>query len=176
MLKRKINISNKNIAVKGALLSVASAFAYSILVMIYALTRSSVIIYNTMPKGEKYTILWANGISIAYSVAVFSVILALISIVTGAIGGVILKQLLLYFNPQFNFRKTILISCIAALALLILFYLFLYVLLKDLMTFNYFETFLFWFLFPAAIFFFVCVFGGSKLNKFLHTGMIYKNT
>ena len=172
MLKSKINTSNKSIALNGATLAVAAVFAYSIIVMIYSFIRSSATIYNIMPTGERNTILWANGISIAYSVAVFSVILALISSVAGAIAAVILKKLLFYFNPLFNFRKTVFISCITALALLILLYLLLYALLKDWMTFNYFETFLFWFLFPAAIFFFVCVVGSSKLNKVLNTEMV----
>ena len=172
MLKSKINICNKSIALDGATVAVAAVFAYSIIVMVYSFIRSSATIYSIMPVGERNSILWANGISIAYSVAVFSVLLASISSVTGAITAVILKKLLLYFNPQFNFRKTVFISCITALVLLILLYLMLYVLLKDWMTFKYFETLLFWFFFPAAIFFLVCVVGGSKLNKVLNTGMV----
>ena len=172
MLKSKINICNKSIALDGATVAVAAVFAYSIIVMVYSFIRSSATIYSIMPVGERNSILWANGISIAYSVAVFSVLLASISSVTGAITAVILKKLLLYFNPQFNNKKNVFISCITALALLTLLYLLLYALLKDWMTFNYYETFLFWFLFPAAIFFLVCVVGGSKLNKVLNTGMV----
>ena len=172
MIKSKINISNKVTALNGATVAVASVFAYSIIVMIYAIIRSSATIYSIMAVGERNSILWANGISIAYSVAVFSVLLASISSVAGAIAAVILKKLLLYFNPQFNNKKNVFISCITALALLTLLYLLLYALLKDWMTFNYYETFLFWFLFPAAIFFLVCVVGGSKLNKVLNTGMV----
>lgn len=155
-------------ALNGAAVAIASVFAYSLLVMIYSIIRSSATIYSIMPMGERSSIIWANGISVAYSVAVFSVILALISSLLGAIAAVILKKLLLYFNPQFIFRKALIISCITAFALLMLLYLLLYALLKDWMTFNYIETFLFWFLFPAAIFFSVCVIGGSKLNKILN--------
>ena len=176
MLKSKKNISNKIIALNGATLAVAAVFAYSIIVMIYSIIRSSATIYSIMPMGERNTILWANSISVAYSVAVFSVILALISSISGAIAAVILKIFLLYFNPQFNFRKAVLISCNTAFALLIFLYVLLYGLLKDWMTFNYFETFSFWFLFPAVIFFLTCVIGGSKLNKVLNTEIVSSNT
>lgn len=169
MLKSKINISNKVTALNGATVAVASVFAYSIIIMIYALTRSSATVYSIMPMGERNSILWANSISVAYSVAIFSIILAFISSIPGAIAAVILKKLLLHFNPQFIFRKAVLISCITALALLIFFYLLLYALLKNWMTFNYLETFLFWFLLPGAIFFSACVIGGIKLNKVLES-------
>lgn len=172
MLKSKKNISNKFIALNGATVAVAAVFAYSIIVMIYSIIRSSATIYSIMPIGERNTILWANVISVAYSVAVFSLILALISSLTGAVSAVILKKILLYFNTKFNFRKAVFISCTTAFVLLILIYLLLHAFLKDWMTFNYFETLLFWFLFPAAIFFLVCVVGGSKLNKVLNTEMV----
>ena len=175
MLKSKINISNKVIALNGATVAVASVFAYSIIIMIYAIIRSSATIYSIMPMGERNSILWANSISVAYSVAVFSIILALVSSISGAIAAVILKNLLLYFNPKLIFRKTVFISCITAFALLTLLYLLLYALLKDWMTFNYFETFSFWFLFPTVIFFIACVIGGSKLNDILNTDTIEVN-
>jgi hypothetical protein len=92
MLKSKINISNKSIAVNGAAVAVAAVFAYSIIVMIYSIIRSSATIYSIMPMGERNTILWANATSVAYSVVVFSVILALISSLTGAIAAVIQKK------------------------------------------------------------------------------------
>lgn len=164
MLKNGANISDKKLAYNGAVIAIAAVFVYSIIVMIYVIIRSSVTIFSIMPKGEIKTILWANGISVAYSVAVFSMILSIFSAGAGAITSVILKKSLLYFNPRFNLRKALLISSITALGLLIITYLFLYVLLKDWMTFNYTGTFLFWYLFPAAIFFPVCVFGGSRLN------------
>ena len=175
MLQSKKNISNKIIALNGATVAVVAVFAYSIIVMIYSIIRSSATIYSIMPMGERDTILWANGISVAYSVAVFSVVLALISSLSGAIAAVILKKLLLYFNPQFNFRNAVLISSITAFALLILLYLLLYALLKDWMTFSFAETFTFWFLIPAAIFFLVCIIGGSKLNKILNMGTVEVN-
>lgn len=175
MLKNKKNISNKITALNGATVAVAAVFAYSIIVMIYSIIRSSATIYSIMPMGERNTILWANGISVAYSVAVFSLILALISSLTGALSAVILKKILLYFNTQFNFRKAVFISCATAFVLLILIYLLLYAFLKDWMTFSFAETFTFWFLFPAAIFFSVCVVGGSKLNKILNRGSVELN-
>ena len=168
MLKSKINISNKVIALNGAIVAVASVFAYSIIIMRYAPTRSSATIYSIMPMEERNSILWANSISVAYSVAVFSIILALISSISGAIAAVILKNLLLHFNPTLIFNKTVLISCITDFALLIVLYALLYGLLKDWMTFNYLETFSFWFLLPAAFFFSACVIGGIKLSKFLN--------
>ena len=176
MLKSKINISNKIIALNGATIAVASVFAYSIIIMIYAIIRSSATIYGIMPMGERISILWANSISVAYSVAVFSMILALVSSISGAIAAVILKNLLLYFNPKLFFNKTVLISCITASGLLLIVYLLLYALLKDWMTFNYFETFSFWFLFPAGFFFSACVIGGIKLNKVLNTRVVTLST
>ena len=176
MLKSKINTSNKSIALNGAIIAVAAVFAYSIIVMICSFIRSSSNIYSIMPTGERSTILWANGISIAYSVAVFSVILALISSIAGAVAAVILKKLLLGFNPHFIFIRAVFISSITAFVLLIFLYLLLYALLKDWMTFYYLETFLFWFLLPAVIFFLVCVVGGSKLNKVLNTGIVTSGT
>ena len=176
MLKSKINISNKVIALNGATIAVAAVFGYSLIVMTYVIIRSSATIYSIMPTGERNSILWANSISVAYSVAVFSIILALVSSISGAIAAVVLKNLLLYFNPKLILRKAFLISCITAFALLFLLYLLLHALMKDWMTFNYFETFSFWFLFPAAIFFSACVIGGSKLNKVLNTGVVTSST
>ncbi len=156
-------------AYNGAIIAVAAVFAYALLVMIYAIIRSSVGIYNSMPMGERSNILFANGFSIAYSVAVFSLLTALLSSAGGAIVALILKKSLLSFNHQFNFAKAIVISSMTALAWLIMMYLLLYALLKDWMTFKYVETFAFWFLFPAGIFLGVCIIGGSNLNKVLNT-------
>ena len=176
MEKSKLNISNKTVAYNGAVVAVATVFAYSIIVMMYAIIRSSVTICSIMPKVERNTILLANGFSVAYSVAIFSLLMAVFSSAAGAVTGVILKKLLLYFNPLFNFRKAVLISCITSFALLILIYLLFYALLKDWMTFNYAETFSFWFLFPAIIFFAACIIAGSKLNKILDAGVTELNT
>ena len=169
MLNIKSNISNKAVAYNGAIVAVAAVFAYSIIVMIYVIIRSSATIYSIMAIGERNTILLANGFSIVYSVAIFSLLMAVLSTMGGAIAAVILKKSLLYFNHQFNFKKAILISCITALAMLITIYILFYGLLKERMTSNYVETFSFWFLFPAFIFFGVCAIGGSKLNKALDT-------
>ena len=176
MLNSKTNISNKTVAYNGATVAVAAVFAYSMIVMIYSIIRSSIIIYNIMPIGERNTVLLTNGFSVAYSIAVFSILLALVSSITGAIAAVILKNLILYFNPKLIFRKTVLISCITAFALLTVLYLLLYELLKDWMTFNYFEIFSFWFLFPAVIFFSACVIGGIKLNRVINTRLVTSST
>lgn len=170
MRKSKPGISSKAVAYNGAIVAVASTFVYTMIVIIYAVIRSSATIYTIMPKGERITILLANGFSIAYSVAVFSLLMAVLSSVTGSVVAVVIKKALLYFNPGFNVRKAILISCITALVLLILLYLLFYALLKDRMTFDYTETFLFWFLYPAFIFLAVCKVGGCKLNRILDTG------
>lgn len=167
MASKKINISNKSIAYNGAITGVAAVFIYSLVVMFYAIIRSSITIYNIMPEGERSNILLANGFSIAYSVTVFSILMAFLSALAGAVAAVILKKSLLYFNPELNFRKTILTSAVAALVLLFITYFLLHTLLKDWITFNYIETFSFWFLFPAVIFFAVCVMGGNKLCRVL---------
>ncbi len=161
----KSNISNKAVAYNGAIVAIAATFAYSMIVMIYTIIRSSATIYSIIPKGERTTILLANGFSVGYSVAFFSLLVAFFSSIAGFIMAIIMKRSLHHFNPLFNFRKAILISCITALTMLIFLYLLFYALLKDLMTFNFAETFLFWFLFPAAIFFAACIIGGIKLNK-----------
>ena len=167
MVIKKINITNKWVAYNGAITGVAAVFAYALLVMMYAIIRSSITIYNIMPNGERSNILLANGFSIAYSVAVFSLIMALLSSLSGAIAGVFLKKILQYFNPNFTNRKAIIISCITAFSLLIIMYLLLYTLLKNWMTFNYIETFSFWFLIPAVIYIGVCIVVGRKLNRAL---------
>ncbi len=163
------NISNKTVAYNGAIVAIAAVFAYAIIVMLYVIIRSSATIYSIMPKGERGTILLTNGFSIAYSVLIFSLLMAAISSLAGAVGGVILRGSLIYFNPRFIFRKAVIISCFTALSLLILLYILFYALLKDWMTFDYVETFSFWFLIPAIIFFSACIIGGSKLNKTLET-------
>ncbi len=165
MISKEINVSNKAVAYKGAVVAVAAIFAYFLTVMTYAITRSSATIYITMPGGERNSIILANGFSLAYSIAIFSLLMATLSAMAGSVTAVILKKSLLYFNPHYNFRRAILASCITALVLLIIMYFLFYSLLKDRMTFSYAETFLFWFLFPAAIFLTVCIIGGSKLNK-----------
>ncbi|CAN5442197.1 hypothetical protein BH10BAC2_BH10BAC2_36330 [soil metagenome] len=175
MLNKKINITNKSVALNGAVLAVAAVFTYSLIVMIYVIIRSSATIYSIMPGGERSNILLANGFSIAYSVAIFSLLMALLSSAGGAVAALILKKSLLGFNAQFNFTKAVVISSITASAWLIMMYLLLYTLLKEWMTFDYAGTFLFWFLFPAAIFFAVSIVGGSKLNKILDTGITQLN-
>lgn len=162
-----INISNKSVAYYGAIVTVAAVFGYSLVVMMYVLIRSSFTIYNIMPSGERSNILLINGFSIAYSVAIFSVLMALLSSVVGAIVSIILKKSLVYFNPQFNYRKAVIVSATGALVILIIIYALLFTLLKAWMTLNYIETFSFWFLFPAVIFLIACIIGGRQLNRIL---------
>ena len=159
--------SNRSVAYYGASLSVAAVLFYSILIMIYVITRSSLIIYRIMPDGERNTILWANAFSIAYSVAGFSLISSVISSAVGSAGSIILKKLLIRLNPGFDPRKSALIGCLTALLMISFIYLLLYAVLKDRMTVKYFETFLFWFLFPAIISFTIGVTGAIRLNTLL---------
>jgi hypothetical protein len=158
-------ISNKTAAYNGALIAVAGVFSYSLVVMLYAIIRSSATIYSSMPSSERGAILWTNGFSIAYSIVVFSLLMAVVSSLAGAVAGVILRKVLLWFNAKKHFNKAILVSSITALVLLLLLYLLLYILLKERITFQYAETFLFWYVFPAAIFFIAVVLAGVKLNK-----------
>lgn len=167
----KLTISNKTVAFNGVLAAVAAVFMYAGVVMVYAIIRSTFTIYSIMPAGGRNTILLTNGFSIAYSVGIFSLIMAALSSLVGAVGAIVLKKILQYCNPEFNFKKAVLVSCIQAFALLTLMYLLLYSLMKDWVTFNYVETFTFWFLIPAAIFFLVYVIGGIKLNTVLRLGL-----
>jgi hypothetical protein len=160
-----IIISNKTAAYNGALVAVAGVFGYSLVVMLYAVIRSSVNIYNIIPSSEQNKILWVNGFSIAYSVAVFSLLIAVASSLAGAMAAVLLRKLLLWFNPQLHFSKTILVSSITALVLLAGLYLLLYAMLEERITFQYAQTFLFWYAFPAVLFFVAVVFVGVRLNK-----------
>jgi hypothetical protein len=158
-------ISNKKVAYNGALVAVACVFAYSLGVMLYAIIRSSVSIYSIMPLSERNTILLTNGFSIAYSVVVFSLLMALASSLVGAVAGVLLKNMLWLFNPKLLFNHAIVVSSITALVLMAVLYFLLYALLKERITFQYSETFLFWYLYPAIIFFAAAILGGVKLNK-----------
>jgi hypothetical protein len=160
-------ISNKKVACNGAIVAIAAVFGYSLVVAVYVVMRSSSTIYSIVPQEEKTSIIMANGFSVAYSIAIFSLLMALISAILGAVSAVVLKKLLLYFNPEFNVKKAILISFSTALIGVIIIYFMLFALLKDWMTFNYIEPFLFWFLLPAAIFLGVCIAGGSYLNRHL---------
>ncbi len=172
MKKNKPNISNKSVACKGATAAVAATFVYAVIVMIYVIIRTSATIYRIMPAGERSEILWLNGFSIAYSVAVFSMLMAMVSALIGAIGAIVLWNLLLYFNPKFNLQKTVLLSFAAALSLVTVIYILLRAMLKDWMTVQYHETFIFWFIIPAVICIAVGLIGGIILNKalsILHT-------
>jgi hypothetical protein len=160
-------ISNRKLAYHGAIIAVAAVFAYSLAAMLYTTIRSSATIYTIMQGRERNPILWANAISVIYSIAVFSLVMSAPSAMAGTVVAVILKKLLLYFNPQFNSSKARLIGGVVALTFLVIAFVALRALLKEWMTFNNTETFLFWFLVPAAIFFTVCVTGGGKLNRIL---------
>ncbi len=158
-------ISNKKVAYNGALVGIAAVFGYSLVVAVYVVIRSSSTIYSIVPQEEKTSIIMANGFSMVYSIAIFSLLMAVFSAIIGAVVALILKKLLLYFNPELNLKKAILISFITALIGVIIIYYMLFAVLKDWMTFNYIEPFLFWFLLPAAIFVGVCIVGGRQLNR-----------
>ena len=158
-------ISNKKVAYNGALVGIAAVFGYSLVVAVYVVIRSSSTIYSIVPQEEKTSIIMANGFSMVYSIAIFSLLMAVFSAIIGAVVALILKKLLLYFNSEINFKKAILISFITALIGVIIIYFMLFAVLKDWMTFNYIEPFLFWFLLPAAIFVGVCIVGGRQLNR-----------
>ncbi len=158
-------ISNKSAAYNGALIAVAGVFAYSLVVMLYVIIRSSASICDIMPSSERSTILWTNGFSIAYAVAVFALVMAIVSSAAGAVAGIIVRKVLLWLNPQLHFSKAILISSIISLVLLLLLYLLLYILFKKRITPQYAGTFLFWYIFPAVIFFIAVLISGAKLNN-----------
>jgi hypothetical protein len=165
MNKDIVNISNKRIAYYGVIIAVATVFFYSLIVMIYVIIRSSLTIYKILLSEERTIILLQNSISIAYSIAVFSILMAIISSIVGMITAIILKKSFLYFNPKFNKRNALLISGIIAISISGVIYFVLRISLKDWMTFNYFEPFLFWFLIPAILFLIVSLVHGNKLNK-----------
>lgn len=175
-MNKVIRISNKTVACVGAKFSITVVFGYSLLIMLYVIIRSSFTIYNIMPDEERGDILLVNGFSVAYSVAIFSFLIALLSSIWGAITGMVLKKSLQYFNPNFTNAKAMVISCITALATLLIIYLLLCDLLNDWMTFNYIETLSFWFLFPAIIYVGVCTVGGRELNRIYKTFENEKNT
>lgn len=164
-----IDTSNKRLAFYGATIAVATVFFYSLMVMIYVLIRSSLTIYEILSSEVRTSILLQNGISVAYSIAIFSVIMAIISSIIGMITAIILKKSFLYFNPKFKKRNALLISGIIAISINGIVYFFLRITLKDWMTFNYIEPFLFWFLMPAFLFLIINVLVGGKLND------IFKN-
>lgn len=176
MIKSPLSISNKTVAYNGAIAAVGSIFGYSMIVMVYVILRSSITIFIIMPNGERNAILWANGISVAYSVAIFSLFMALVSAGTGAIAAVVLKKSMLYFNPGFIRPKASLVSCITSLILLSVMYLILYSLVKEKITFNYTQTFLLWFLIPAVILFSVSIIGRSELNTILSKERLTKTS
>ncbi|WP_336518174.1 hypothetical protein [Pollutibacter soli] len=160
-------ISNKTAAYNGALIAVAGVFAYSFAVMLYTIIRTSVSICSIMPSPERSKILWASGFSVAYSVGVFSFLMAMVSSMAGAVAGVILRRVLLWLNPDVHLSKSILISSIVSLVLLLLLYLVLYILLKERITLQYAGTFLFWYVFPAVIFFIAVLIGGAVFSNSL---------
>jgi hypothetical protein len=173
MKNLKQEASNKTIAYNGALMSTTAIFLYSFQVMIYVLLTTSSFIFSAMPAGERASILWANGLAVAYSVAVFSIAMAIISAPIGAVSLLLIKICLQYFNPLFDFKKAIAISGAVALSLLGVVYILLRLILKDWMTLQYPEPLLFWFVLPAIIFLSVCIVGGYQLNKALVSH--YKN-
>jgi len=161
----RVEVSYKKLAYNGAIIAIAIVLVYSLVIMIYTIARSSLTIYRIMPGDERNAILIVSGISVAWSVAFFSMLMAFSSSVIGGLVAVLLKKSLLYLNPTFSGQKAIWISAVLALALLCTLCILSYSFLGE--GFLYPETFLFWFLFPAVIFFIACVAGGRKINTAL---------
>jgi hypothetical protein len=87
----------------GAGIAVATVFFYSVMVMIYMIIRSSLTIYEILLSEERTMVLLENGISITYSIAVFSIIIAIISSIIGMIKAIILKKTFLYFTEVYTY-------------------------------------------------------------------------
>ncbi len=165
MKKSGTDICNKKTACYGAWIAVAASFFYSLIVMIYVTIRSSATILQVMPAGERAGILWANGLAMVYSVAVCSLLMAIISSITGAIVAVVLQKSLLQFNQECSAKKAIVISCVLAVLLLTIFYFLLFSLLGERISFQYPETLYFWFVFPAIIYLVISIPFGKAMNK-----------
>lgn len=165
MKKSTRDISNKQTACYGALIAIAATFFYALLVMVYAIIRTSSFILQVMPAGEHSGILWANGIALVYSIASFSLLMAVISSFTGAIVALVLRKLLLWLNPECSIKKTVVICFLLAVLILSIFYFLLFSLLRDRISFQYPETLFFWFVFPAMIYLFISIPAGKALNK-----------
>lgn len=164
MNEKPINISNKRLAFYGAIIAVATVFFYSLMVMVYVVIRSSLTIYEILSSEVRTSILLQNGITVAYSIAIFSILMAIFSSIVGGFTAITLKKSLRYFNPNFENRKSILISGIIAVLTIFIVYILLRTMLKDWMTFHYIEPFLFWFLIPSFLFFVACIVSGRQLN------------
>ncbi len=167
MNEKSINISDKRVAFYGASIAVATAFFYSLMVMVYVIIRSSLTIYEILSSELRTSILLQNGISVAYSIAIFSILMAIFSSMIGALMAIVLKQSLLHFNPKFLNRKAKIISVITAILIASFIYFLLRFLLKDWMTIDNIEPFLFWFLIPGVLFLVVGIITGKKLNGIL---------
>ena len=165
MKSNSINISNKNVAYTCAVHIIAAVFIYSLITLIYVLIRTSHTIFNSLPNGDRTAILWQNGISVIYTISIFSIVMAIISGIISGITAVIVKNLLHYFNAKFNYKKSIFISILTVFIIILIVFSILHIILNDWMTFDNIEPFLFWFLIPASLFLIVTIIGGFKLNK-----------
>jgi len=168
-MKMASGISYKNVAFISAKLATVGVLAYSLLIMAYALIRSSVTIFKMMPKDERQGILFLNSLSIAYAVVIFSLTMALVSSMGGALSGMILKKSLLVFNPLCNKKKAVLIGIIVFVMLLGMLYIIFYSALGP--NLNHPEPLLFWFAFPAIFFCIACVKGSVLLNIILRNSL-----
>jgi hypothetical protein len=163
----KPSFNNINIGYYGALISTAAIFLYALVVMIYVIVRSSNFIFSAMPAGERAGIMVANGFAVAYSVAVFSIVMAIVSSAVGATSAIIIKWSLVRFNNKSDMQRAVFMSGAVAMMVLVIVYIILRTLLKGWMTWQYPETLFFWFGIPAVLFFGACVVGGTKLNELL---------
>ena len=174
MNEKPINFSNLRLAYFGAIVATATVLLYSIMLLIYVIIRSSLTIYDIIQSEEKTLILFKNAISVAYSIAVFSIIMAIFSSMVGALTAIILKQSILHFNPKFLKRKTKIICVTLSILIVSIIYLLLRFLLKEWMTFDNIEPFLLWFLIPSVLFLIIGIFSGSQLNGLMKLQKVTK--
>ncbi len=165
MKTQQLPFSDAMAARTGARIAIATVFGYALACMLYTILRSSLRIVSILPNREQGGILWANALALAYSIAVLSILLALVAAVTGAVAAVTLRRVLRYFNPQNNGKKAMLISCGTMLYLLYGMYILLYSVFASRMSFQYPATFIFWYALPAVICLVISIPAGIALNK-----------
>lgn len=167
MKNLQTKLSDRQLAYRGALITVAAVFFYSLLVLVYVITRSTISLVKILPGEPVNNLLIGTNFSILYSVAVVSILVAGFSSIGGATGALFLHRFLTYFNPSYKKKKAAWLSVIFSTLAIIVIYLVLYVLFREKMSSAYMPTFLFWYVIPASIFFSISVIAGIRLNEFL---------
>ena len=160
-------ISNGKLVFTGIQIGIAKTFFYSFLFMVYAIIRSSFFINTSLAGKAKSNILFSNGFALAYTISVFAILTGIISALIGALTILIIKKILLYFNPELLSFKAISIGIIWSLFSLIIFYHILYTASANRFSFAYPQTFLFWFILPVCIYLAAYIIGSKKLNDLI---------